>query len=79
MSDAKLPRPWSYGTRPPAEGDARKIVTLLADDMVWVGIRAYHHLSGEWYNGNEPERARVLAWMDLPQPAEKRWVGGVLL
>jgi len=69
---------WNYG-KPAVEcGDSRKFVTLLDAGMVWVGIRAWHGVEGRWYNGNEPERAQVLAWQDMPPPAIKRWVRGNL-
>jgi hypothetical protein len=72
--------PWNYfGSSHPKEGDdARKLVTLLEGGMVWVGIRAYHHTGKYWTNNGEPERAEVLAWMNLPQPAQKRWAHGIL-
>lgn len=70
---------WNY-TSPPEEGrDARKIVTLTQDGMVWVGIRAYNHQRRYWMNGSEPELAHVLAWKDLDEPAKGRWVKGQLL
>lgn len=59
--------------------DARKLVTLMNDGLVWVGIRAWHHIEKRWYNGHEPELNQVLAWMDLPDPAKKRWVRGQLI
>jgi hypothetical protein len=70
---------WEYIEKPKPEGDCRKIVTLINDGMVWVGIRAFHHQRQQWMNNNEPESAHVLAWMDLPEPAEKRWVHGQLI
>ena len=69
---------WVYD-RAPGEGDARKLVTLQQQGMVWVGVRAYHHLLKCWMNNNEPEQAQVLAWQDLPEPASRRWIGGKLL
>lgn len=70
---------WEYRQKP-VEGDARKLVTLLDDNgMVWVGIRAWHHTEQRWYNGNDPEKTPVLAWDDLPQPAEGRWSRGQLI
>ena len=71
---------WNYcgNCRPKDGDDARKIVTLMEGGMVWVGIRAYHHRDRYWMNGGEPERAEVLAWKDLPSPATKRWVRGIL-
>ncbi len=69
---------WRYGETP-GEGDARKLCTLQQQGMVWVGIRAYHHLQRRWMNNNEPEQAQVLAWQDLPEPTTKRWHFGKLL
>jgi hypothetical protein len=69
---------WEYQAKP-QEGDCRKLVTLLEAGMVWVGLRAWHGIEGRWYNGNDPEKAEVLAWMDLPQAAPKRWVRGKLV
>lgn len=67
---------WEYEAKP-SEGDCRKIVTLEQDGMVWVGIRAYGN--GRWLNGGEPERATVIAWRDLDQPAKGRFVRGKLM
>lgn len=69
---------WEYVLKP-VEGDARKLVTLDDNGMVWVGIRYWHFQQKRWYNGNDPEKAIVLAWMDLPQPAEGRWYRGQLI
>lgn len=71
------PDGWEYQTKPEG-GDCRKIVTLEQDGMVWVGIRAFNAITGQWLNGGEPERARVLAWKDLDQPAKGRWIDGRL-
>jgi hypothetical protein len=70
---------WTYTQTPKPGKDARKIVTLKQDGMVWVGIRAWHNAGRYWMNGHEPERAHVLAWMDLPEPAPGRWVRGRLV
>ncbi len=70
---------WEYMLNP-VEGDARKFVTLLdADNMVWVGIRYWHFQERRWYNGNDPEKATVIAWANLPQPAKGRWYRGQLI
>ena len=71
---------WHYcrNSHPKEGDDARKIVTLMEDGMIWIGIRTWHNRGWYWMNGSEPERAEVLAWMDLPQPAQKRWVHGIL-
>lgn len=67
---------WIYVGNP-GEGDARKIVTLEQDGMTWVGIRAFNHQHGYWQNNNEPERAKVVAWRDMPEPARGRWERGL--
>ena len=72
------PDGWNYTRNPPAKGDARKLVTLEQDGMIWTGIRAYHHQGGYWMNGGEPELVKVLAWRDLPEPAKGFWQGGKL-
>ena len=69
---------WEYRAKPEG-GDCRKIVTLEQDGMCWVGIRAFNGSTGQWLNGGEPERATVIAWRDLDQPARGRWVGGLLI
>ena len=69
---------WCYQDKP-QEGDARKIVTLEQDGMIWVGIRAFHSIAGKWMNNNEPERAKVIAWRDLDEPARGCWVHGKLI
>lgn len=69
---------WTYREKPQG-GDARKIVTLEQDGMVWVGIRAFNHATGHWMNNNEPETAHILAWRDLNQPANGRWDRGLLV
>lgn len=68
---------WNYRTKP-EEGDARKLVTLEQGGMVWVGIRAWHNVKRYWMNNGEPERAEVIAWRNLPEPASGRWDRGVL-
>lgn len=62
---------WNYNVTEVPEGDARKIVTLERDDMVWVGIRAFHHEQKVW-NGDSGDR--VVAWRDLPEPASPRYM-----
>lgn len=69
---------WNYNKPVPPNGDARKIVTLSQNGMVWIGIRAFNHNTRGWVNNNEPEIARVIAWRDLPQPARGRWEHGRL-
>jgi hypothetical protein len=66
---------WIY-VGSPEGGDCRKFVTLEQDGMMWVGIRAYNHQGRFWQNNNEPERATVIAWRDLPAPARGRWDRG---
>lgn len=68
---------WHYEKSPPENGDCRKLVWLEQDGMAWIGIRAWHR-EGRWYNGNEPERADVLCWQDLPQCALRHWDRGRL-
>lgn len=68
---------WNYWpTVPVPEGDARKIVTLVEDGMTWVGIRAFNFSARKWMSNNEPERATVHAWRDLPAPARGFWSHG---
>ena len=70
---------WEYTAKPTADGDCRKLVTLLGSGgMTWVGIRAWHHVQRCWYNGNEPEPYTVHAWRDLPSPAVGFWQRGIL-
>lgn len=69
---------WTY-TGGPTSGDARRIVTLRQDGMVWVGIRAYHAGEKRWMNNNEPERAEIVAWRDLYEPAKGFWDRGKLV
>lgn len=63
---------WEYRKNPEG-GDCRKIVTLDQDGMCWVGIRAFNASTGQWINNGEPERANVIAWKDLDEPAKGRW------
>lgn len=67
---------WHYRDKP-TEGDARKIVTLQEDGMTWVGIRAFHFQNQTWLHNNEPEKAHVLAWRDLDEPARGFWDRGL--
>ena len=71
---------WNYSASPFENGkDTRKLCTLLdKQGMVWVGIRMWNEHTKQWVNNGEPETDQVLAWMDLPQPAEKRWIRGGL-
>jgi hypothetical protein len=69
---------WNYTVPILDGGDARKIVTLEEDGMIWVGIRAWHGGVGRWLNNNEPERAKVIAWQELPAPARGWWDRGQL-
>ncbi len=63
---------WNYDVQNVPDGDARKIVTLEKDGMTWVGIRAFHHADKKWLNGGAETDERVVAWQDLPQPADPR-------
>ncbi len=76
---AKTRKVWNYGDEPTKGGDARKIVTLEQDGMRWTGVRAYHTLDRQWYNGNEPERAQVIAWRHLDVPATGSYDRGQLV
>lgn len=58
---------WNFDPWPPEGGDSRKLVTLEQDGMIWVGIRAWTGV--KWINNGTPEKAKVLAWAPLPQPA----------
>lgn len=59
---------WTRDAYPPEGGDARKIVTLHKDGMIWVGIRAYD--GARWLNnGRVDPTEKVLAWQPLPTPA----------
>ncbi len=70
---------WNYTQYPQPGKDARKIVTLEDGGMVWVGIRAFATDGKYWQNNGEPERARVTAWRDLPEPAKGFWDRGNLI
>ena len=61
------------------QGDCRKLVSLRQDGMEWVGIRAWNQKEHRWYNGNDPERADILGWMDLPQTVRRHYVRGILV
>ena len=68
---------WTYApSYPPPDGDARKIVSLEMDGMVWVGVRAFNHATRKWMNNNEPSGERVVAWRDMPEPARGFWSHG---
>lgn len=75
--DAAVPA-WEYVLKP-TQGDARKIVTLEQDGMRWVGIRAWHAGQQIWLNNNEPEKATVIGWINLPEPARGYWQRGMLI
>ena len=70
---------WNYIGKPEDGKDCRKFVTLLEGGMKWVGIRAWNHTAMQWQNNGELERATVLAWQDLPEPAKKMWHRGQLV
>lgn len=70
---------WEYHEKPLPGKDNRKLVTLLSTGMCWVGVRVWNGESERWEVNGEPERDQVLAWMDLPEPADKRWVRGQLI
>jgi hypothetical protein len=69
---------WNYAATPQDGTDSRKLVTLEQDGMVWIGIRAWSSQHRCWVNNGEPTRETVVAWKDLPRPAEHRWVNGLL-
>lgn len=69
---------WEYRKNPEG-GDCRKIVTLDQDGMCWVGIRAFNASTSQWLNNGEPERAKIIAWKDLDEPAKGRWSRNILL
>lgn len=56
--------------------DGRKLVTLEEDGMIWIGIRAWS--GSRWLNNGEPERAKVIAWRNLPPIARGYWERGEL-
>ena len=70
---------WEYHDDPPPNKDSRKLVTLESEGMIWIGIRYWNFQERRWYNGNDPEVARVRAWLDLPEPAKGVWVHGELI
>ena len=55
-------------TPPPEEGDCRKLVVIVQDEMRYVGIRAYNHLLAKWFANGGEEPGEVTHWMDLPEP-----------
>lgn len=63
---------WNYGVENVTGADARKIVTLEQDGMIWVGIRAYHYADKKWMNNGADSAERVVAWRDIPEPANPR-------
>lgn len=69
---------WHYGGKPKSGGDGRKLVTLEQGGMVWVGIRMWTSAHERWVNNGEPINERVIAWRDIPEPAQYRWVHGRL-
>ncbi len=70
---------WLYSRPADPIGDGRKIVTLVEAGMTWVGIRAWSSEHRRWLNGGEPERAEIVAWRDLPEPAKGWWDRGILV
>ena len=77
-----LSTPDDYGWRydkPPPEGDCRKFVWLDDGQWAWTGVRAYDSQNGQWLCNNEPEKARVLCWQDLPQRPQFHWSHGKLV
>lgn len=64
---------WNYDLENIPEGDARKLVTLEKDEMIWVGVRAYHHTTKTWLNNGVETNERVIAWRDMPEPANPRY------
>lgn len=59
---------WIRNPYPPEGGDARKLVTIERDSMIFVGIRAWNGTS--WLNNGMTDKAeKVLAWQPLPTPA----------
>lgn len=78
LEDARK-QPLRYVDGPEDGADPRCLVTLEEDGMRWVGIRAWNANTGQWLNGGEPERARVMAWQPLPVPASGYWQHGKLV
>ena len=68
---AQEPMLWheAQGNPPPPVGDCRKLVWLVdADDMGWIGIRAWNGSEGYWMtNGRREESGNVTHWMNLPE------------
>ena len=67
---------WHYFQldKPTDGGNARKLVTLVEGEMIWVGIRAWHSTGQFWMNNSEPCRETIIAWRDLDEPASGFWV-----
>jgi hypothetical protein len=65
---------WNYDIEDVPEGDARKIVTLEKDGMIWVGIRAFRRDIKKWINNGVDGDERVVAWQDLPKPGDPRFI-----
>ena len=82
MSETQFPDPqrdgWNYKSKPADGTDARKLVTLREDAMTWVGIRVWNGLTQKWMNNNEPERAQIIAWKNLDEPARGFYEHGLL-
>lgn len=62
---------WHYGLYPEEGTDGRKLVTLEQDGMLWIGIRMWESSLRRWVNNGEPLNEKVIAWKDLPHPAEQ--------
>jgi len=78
MKYKKDEHPWEYQRDP--SGSPYKLVTLEDAGFSWVGIRYWNPDNRLWFRfDSSPETARVLAWMDIPKPAEGRWVHGELI
>lgn len=70
---------WNYNRPQQDNKDARKFVTLKNGAMRWTGVRAWHHQGQYWMNNGEPCKEEiVVAWRDLPEPADGFWLNGVL-
>lgn len=79
MGDATDSLGWQYRREPDVDSkDCRHLVALSQDGMRWIGIRAWHVQDRCWYNGNEPERAEILAFMPLPEMPRRFWWRGQL-
>jgi hypothetical protein len=71
---------WCYSREAELHGDQRALVSLEdSHGMVWVGIRVWHEQGKRWFNGNDPEAARVIAWQPLKKPARRYWSRGQLI